>query len=122
MKKRSAGMEELSRCSFASGQVSDHCYLAHADLQYADSTWEVYDEIREGAQAAIDEFHTREKSVTVPARSASGPRPAYEKISSDPSYLGGELKPFQLLGLNWMAYLWHTNQSGILADEASPHP
>ncbi|RSH91369.1 hypothetical protein EHS25_009668 [Saitozyma podzolica] len=80
--------------------------------------WTIYDEIREGAQSAIDEFHTREKSVTVPARSASGPRPAYEKISSDPSYLGGELKPFQLLGLNWMAYLWHTNQSGILADEA----
>ena len=74
------------------------------------------------AQKQIEEFHARQQRSTVPARSipyAVHARPAYTKINEDPSYLneGGELKPFQLTGLNWLAYLWSKGENGILADE-----
>ena len=38
----------------------------------------------------------------------------------DPDYIsqtGGQLKDFQLTGLNWLAYLWSKGENGILADE-----
>ena len=82
-----------------------------------------YDEIRQGAQEAIDAFHERQARNTVPARSKAYPngRPAYQKITEDPDYIkvGGELKPFQLTGLNWLAYSWTQGDNGILADEVS---
>ncbi|OCF38014.1 chromodomain-helicase-DNA-binding protein 1 [Kwoniella heveanensis BCC8398] len=94
------------------------------NLQYADCTWETYDEVKEcqGALAAIEDFHKRTARTTVPAQSASyaiNNRPAYQKIPEDPDYLkcGGALKPFQLTGLNWLAYLWSQGENGILADE-----
>jgi chromodomain-helicase-DNA-binding protein 1 len=113
-----------------------------ADLQYNECTWEgksiirlnlaelplifaAYDEIRQGAQQAIDSFHERQARNTVPARSipyAIHARPTYQKINEDPDYIkvGGELKPFQLTGLNWLAYSWTQGENGILADEVSP--
>jgi len=113
-----------SRCSSANGTVSVQTRdVLMADLQYADCTWEKYDEIKDGAQAAIEEFHTRQQRTTVPARSipyAIHARPAYTKINEDPEYLlgnGGALKPFQLTGLNWLAYVWSKGENGILADE-----
>ena len=83
-----------------------------------------YEEIKEGAQVAIDEFHARQARTTTPARSipyALNARPTYQKINEDPDYIkpGGELKPFQLTGLNWLAYLWGQGENGILADEVS---
>lgn len=117
----------------------------YADLQYNECTWEgecpeiflrntithrsiadicvAYDEIRQGAQQAIDAFHERQARNTVPARSKPYPngRPTYQKITEDPDYIkvGGELKPFQLTGLNWLAYSWTQGDNGILADEVS---
>ncbi|KAG8853728.1 hypothetical protein FRB91_004430 [Serendipita sp. 411] len=43
-----------------------------------------------------------------------------ERITQDPEYIsktGGELKDFQLTGLNWLAFLWHNGDNGVLADE-----
>ncbi|KAL7419150.1 ATP-dependent DNA helicase Hrp3 [Cryptotrichosporon argae] len=94
------------------------------NLHYADCTWETYDDIKDQAQEAIAEFHAREARTTIPARSApmpGGSRPAYQRITEDPDYLksgGGVLKPFQLTGLNWMAYRWcQGGQGAMLADE-----
>jgi chromodomain-helicase-DNA-binding protein 1 len=82
----------------------------------------VYEEIPEAAEA-IAAYHAREARTQIPARSANygNNRPAYEKIEKDPDYLtcGGALKPFQLTGLNWLAYLWSKGENGILADEVS---
>lgn len=50
-------------------------------------------------------------------------RPEFVTIKEDPWYLtktGGNLKDFQLTGLNWLAYLWSRNENGILADEVRP--
>ncbi|GMK59395.1 hypothetical protein CspeluHIS016_0800010, partial [Cutaneotrichosporon spelunceum] len=93
------------------------------NLHYAECTWESYDEIKDQAQEAITEYHERMARPTVPARSISYPihsRPTYQKISEDPEYLQncGQLKPFQLTGLNWLAYLWcKGGHGGMLADE-----
>jgi len=43
-----------------------------------------------------------------------------ERLHKDPEYIvvtGGELKDFQLTGLNWLAFLWSKGNNGILADE-----
>ena len=51
---------------------------------------------------------------------ARNQRPSFTKIASDPDYIratGGELKDFQLTGLNWLAYIWSKGENGILADE-----
>ncbi|ORX35357.1 putative transcription regulator [Kockovaella imperatae] len=104
------------------GEVVSMFYCKWTNLQYNECTWEVYDDIKDNAQAEIEEFHARQQRHTVPARSipySIHARPAYNKITEDPSYLtcGGALKPFQLTGLNWLAYLWSKGENGILADE-----
>ena len=40
-------------------------------------------------------------------------------MTEQPEYItpGGELKDFQMTGLNWLAYLWSQGENGILADE-----
>lgn len=86
----------------------------------------MYEEIKDSAQQAIDEFHTRQAKGSTPGQSiayALNARPAYQKINEDPAYLtqGGQLKAFQLTGLNWLAYLWSKGENGILADEVSFH-
>ncbi len=92
-------------------------------LGYDQITWEAQEEIRSIAKAAIDAFHNRESAGEWPYRSATftnGNRPLFKKVHQDPDYIaatGGELKDFQLTGLNWLAYLWSQGENGILADE-----
>lgn len=92
-------------------------------LTYENCTWESVDEIKPIAKDLIAEFNKREKEAKFPFRSATYPRdkrPDFVKITKDPDYItetGGELKDFQLTGLNWLAYLWCKGENGILADE-----
>jgi len=81
------------------------------------------DDIRIIARDQIDDFHQRERSELYPYRSRTYPvhgRPRWTKITQDPDYIaktGGELKDFQLTGLNWLTFLWHNGDNGVLADE-----
>lgn len=92
-------------------------------LNYEHCTWESADTIRGEARAQIDEFRHREAEAHFPYKSAAysrNNRPKFHKITEDPEYVGqngGELKDFQLTGLNWLAYLWTKGENGILADE-----
>ncbi|KAI0958820.1 hypothetical protein AcV7_004526 [Taiwanofungus camphoratus] len=92
-------------------------------LNYEHCTWELQDEIRPIAKEQIDAYRQREAEANFPYKSANYPRnqrPTFKKIKEDPEYLiatGGELKDFQLTGLNWLAYLWSKGENGILADE-----
>lgn len=94
-----------------SGLTYDHC------------TWESQENIKPIAQDAIEAYRTREAEAKFPYKSVSYARhgrPAFEKIDKDPDYIvatGGELKDFQLTGLNWLTYLWSKGENGILADE-----
>lgn len=119
--RRDEGVVSLFFCKWTSELIFPTRLTT--DLQYADCTWEAYDDIKDGAQAAIEDFHVRQRRTTVPGRSvpyAIHARPTYHKINEDPAYLtvnGGALKPFQLTGLNWLAYVWSKGENGILADE-----
>lgn len=92
-------------------------------LPYADCTWEADEEIRPIAKSVIDAYLQRSTSAQVPARSASyaKERPKYTRMTEQPAYItpGGQLKEFQMTGLNWLAYLWSKKENGILADEVS---
>lgn len=39
------------------------------------------------------------------------------EFTESPSYIHGELRPYQIQGLNWLVSLYENNLSGILADE-----
>ncbi|GAA5980845.1 hypothetical protein JCM11641_004740 [Rhodosporidiobolus odoratus] len=92
-------------------------------LHYSDSTWEDYDTIQAlpSGGPAIDSFLEREGSARLPVKSASTSRgrPAFVKLTEEPDYVKkcGQLKDFQMTGLNWLAYLWSRGDNGILADE-----
>jgi chromodomain-helicase-DNA-binding protein 1 len=93
-------------------------------LPYNEATWEDEDEIIERNKAEIDDYSRRQTHTRKPWESAvyaPGRRPAYRKIPEMPEYLkpGGQLKEFQLTGLNWLAYQWAHEENGILADEVN---
>ena len=92
-------------------------------LTYEHCTWEISADVETAAHEKISQFNRREKDARFPYRSQNYPRdrrPEFVKITKDPDYIsrtGGELKDFQLTGLNWLAYLWCKGENGILADE-----
>ena len=115
-------LDEKQERNKDTGVTESFFFCKWTNLQYSDCTWEKYESIEEEAQKAIEEFHVRQQRTTLPARSvpyAIHSRPTYHKITEDPAYLkcGGALKPFQLTGLNWLAYVWSKGENGILADE-----
>ncbi len=89
-------------------------------LYYDECTWEDANEIAQIAPEQIEQFQKRINSKIAPTLSSNyvSHRPKFEKLSVQPSYVkGGELRDFQLTGVNWMAFLWSRNENGILADE-----
>lgn len=92
-------------------------------LNYEHCTWEPLEEIRPIAKEQLEDYRHREAEAKFPYKSvayARNQRPPFEKITEDPEYIvktGGQLKDFQLTGLNWLAYLWSKGENGILADE-----
>ncbi|KAH7913675.1 SNF2 family N-terminal domain-containing protein [Hygrophoropsis aurantiaca] len=111
----------VSHRESANGQPEYFCKWT--GLNYEHCTWESQDEVRFIAKTEIDAYRHREAEAKFPYKSvqyARNQRPAFQKIEKDPDYIvatGGELKDFQLTGLNWLAYLWTKGENGILADE-----
>lgn len=92
-------------------------------LNYDNCTFESADDVNPIAKDQIEAYRQREADAKFPYKSVNYPRngrPAFQKISKDPEYIartGGELKDFQVTGLNWLAYVWSKGENGILADE-----
>ncbi|SCV04276.1 LAMI_0H14818g1_1 [Lachancea mirantina] len=89
-------------------------------LNYDEATWEVASEIVKLAPEQVKHFQSRVNSKILPQNSnfCGTSRPRFEKLNSQPAFIkGGELRDFQLTGINWMAFLWSKNDNGILADE-----
>lgn len=89
-------------------------------LNYDEATWEKATEIAELAPEQVKHFQSRANSKILPQYSSNykSERPRFEKLSTQPPFIkGGELRDFQLTGINWMAFLWSKNDNGILADE-----
>lgn len=88
--------------------------------EHRNCTWEEDYHINTLYQQDIDSFEDREGSNNVPPRSThyKSSRPKFVKLDKQPDYIvGGVLRDYQMIGLNWMAYLWHKGDNGILADE-----
>lgn len=89
-------------------------------LNYDEATWEDAAEIAKIAPDPVKHFQSRQNSKILPQYSSNytSERPRFEKLSVQPPFIkGGELRDFQLTGINWMAFLWSKNDNGILADE-----
>ncbi|KAF8160806.1 SNF2 family N-terminal domain-containing protein [Crassisporium funariophilum] len=92
-------------------------------LNYEHCTWELQKDVNPIAKEEIAAYRLREAEAKFPYKSASysrNGRPAFQRMVKDPDYIiatGGELKDFQLTGLNWLAFLWSNGENGILADE-----
>ncbi|KAJ3121156.1 hypothetical protein HK100_012506 [Physocladia obscura] len=99
----------------------DEYFCKWRRLNYKDATWETEEEISE-FQELIDAFLERESSVRLPHKGKSytkNNRPPFKAFTKQPEYLkGGDLRDYQMKGVNWMAWLWHNNSNGILADES----
>ncbi|SSD60951.1 related to Chromo domain-containing protein 1 [Saccharomycodes ludwigii] len=89
-------------------------------LNYDEATWESATEIAEISPEEVKQFQQRLQSKILPQYSSNfnSSRPRFEKLNVQPKFIkGGELRDFQLTGVNWMAFLWSKNENGILADE-----
>lgn len=96
-------------------------YVKWKRLYYDECLWENAEVIAEAAPDMVKKYQQRLSSKILPSLSANYPvnqRPRFEKLSKQPLFIkNGELRDFQLTGLNWMAFLWSRNENGILADE-----
>ncbi|TFK54148.1 transcription regulator [Heliocybe sulcata] len=98
-------------------------FVKWTGLNYEHCTWENHDTIRNIAPDKIDAYRKREEEALFPYKSvqyARDRRPPWEKLEQQPDYIaatGGDLKDFQLTGLNWLTYIWSKGENGILADE-----
>ncbi|KAL7274806.1 ATP-dependent DNA helicase Hrp3 [Rhizina undulata] len=89
-------------------------------LPYEFCTWESEELMSKIAQDLVDKYWDRTRLIPVSKKSESDlhTRRNYQKLDSQPSYIkGGELRDFQMKGLNWLAYNWTKGNNGILADE-----
>ncbi|KAI9261993.1 SNF2 family N-terminal domain-containing protein [Sporodiniella umbellata] len=111
----------VERITAAKGQPVDQYFVKWKRLHYNECTWEESNDIVGDYQWAIDDFWEREQNVKIPHRSNTYPknqRPTFQAFKTQPEYIGGgELRDYQLHGVNWMYWLWCKNHNGILADE-----
>lgn len=89
-------------------------------LFYDSCTWESEELVSKIAQREIDRYLDRSSHPPISSKTESNPatRKPFETIKSTPSFLhNGELKEFQIKGLNFMAFNWVRNRNVVLADE-----
>ncbi|OOQ90538.1 Chromodomain helicase hrp1 [Penicillium brasilianum] len=89
-------------------------------LFYDSCTWEAEDLVSDIAQSEIDRYIDRSARVPVSDKNESNPatRRPFERIQSSPDFLqNGELKDFQIKGLNFLAFNWVKDRNVVLADE-----
>jgi chromodomain-helicase-DNA-binding protein 1 len=111
---------DSERVILDNGESALRYFVKWKRLNYDECTWELASEIAPIAPKQVKNFQNRQNSKILPANSASygSNRPRFEKLTSQPGFIkNGELRDFQLTGLNWMAFLWSRDENGILADE-----
>ncbi|RKF55985.1 Chromodomain helicase hrp3 [Erysiphe neolycopersici] len=89
-------------------------------LYYESCTWELASLISEISQDAIDRYLDRCSKSLSSDREEANPntRSPHVPIREQPSYIkNGQLRDFQITGLNFLAYNWTKNKNVILADE-----
>ena len=95
-------------------------YVKWKGLYYDSCTWETASLVSEIAQDQIDRFLDRSSKTLSSNREESNPnsRGPHVPIREQPFYIkNGQLRDFQITGLNFLAYNWTKNKNVILADE-----
>lgn len=102
------------------GDDETEYYVKWRGLYYESCTWEVASLISEIAQDAIDQYLDRASQNLVSNRTESNlaTRSPHKPIREQPSYIKyGQLRDFQITGINFLAYNWTKGNNVILADE-----
>ncbi|KAI3461152.1 hypothetical protein Pfo_017815 [Paulownia fortunei] len=103
------------------GDVVPEYLVKWQGLSYAEATWEKDIDIS-FAQDAIDEYKAREAAAMVQGKTVDFQRRkikgSLRKLDEQPEWLkGGNLRDYQLEGLNFLVNSWRNDTNVILADE-----
>lgn len=102
------------------GDEETEYYVKWKGLDYEECTWETASLVSELAQTAIDRFLDRSSRSLASdnKESNTNTRSSHVPIREQPPYVAnGQLRDFQITGLNFLAYNWTKNKNVILADE-----
>lgn len=102
------------------GEEGTEYFVKWKGLYYDSCTWEAETLISEIAQKEIDRYLDRSSRTFTSNKSESNPntRRPHAPIREQPSYIqNGQLRDFQITGLNFLAYNWARDKNVILADE-----
>ncbi|OTB06541.1 hypothetical protein M426DRAFT_112286 [Hypoxylon sp. CI-4A] len=102
------------------GDEGREYFVKWKGLTYEHCTWELASTISESAQDKVDQFLDRQSRSWTSDKFESNPtsRSKFLKLETQPSYItGGELRGFQLKGLNFLCLNWCRANNVILADE-----
>ncbi|KAF3764970.1 hypothetical protein M406DRAFT_260476 [Cryphonectria parasitica EP155] len=102
------------------GDDGDEYLIKWKGLQYDECTWETASAVSKHDQDKIDLFLDRSSRSWQSDRTESNidTRTPMRKIDHQPSYIqNGELREFQMKGLNFLALNWTRANNVILADE-----
>jgi chromodomain-helicase-DNA-binding protein 1 len=95
-------------------------YVKWKGLYYESCTWENHGLVSDIAQEAIDSFLDRSQRSLSSNKEESNPthRRSHHPLKIQPDYIkNGQLRDFQITGLNFLAFNWAKNKNVILADE-----
>ncbi|KXT01495.1 hypothetical protein AC578_4532 [Pseudocercospora eumusae] len=102
------------------GEEGTEYFVKWKALFYDSCTWEKSELVSQIAQREIDRFLDRSSKLPVSDKTEQNPhtRSKYVPFRTQPSYIkGGELREFQIHGLNFLAHHWCRGNNVILADE-----
>ncbi|KAI5465964.1 SNF2 family chromodomain-helicase DNA-binding protein [Mariannaea sp. PMI_226] len=102
------------------GEEDDEYFVKWKGLTYEECTWEVAADISAQFQDKIDQYLDRASRSWQSDRKETNPdtRSRMTKLESQPDYIKfGELRNFQLRGLNFLCLNWTRGNNVILADE-----
>ncbi|KAI9846084.1 MAG: hypothetical protein M1837_004340 [Sclerophora amabilis] len=102
------------------GENDTEYFVKWGGLSYDCSTWESAALVSELAQQKIDRYLDRTSYLPLSNKTESNPatRSKHTPIREQPSYIKhGQLREFQITGLNFLAYNWCKDKNVILADE-----
>jgi chromodomain-helicase-DNA-binding protein 1 len=102
------------------GDEGTEYFIKWKGLYYESCTWETEALVSEIAQDQIDRYLDRSSRSLSSDKSESNPatRGAHVPMKQQPPYIkNGQLRDFQITGLNFLAFNWTKDKNVILADE-----
>ncbi|KAG6007422.1 hypothetical protein E4U21_006011 [Claviceps maximensis] len=102
------------------GDEDTEYFVKWKGLTYEECTWELASDISSNFQDKIDQYLDRSSRSWQSDKRETNPdtRSRMVKLESQPDYIqNGELRPFQLKGLNFLCLNWTRANNVILADE-----